>query len=63
MREKVKEKGWGGGGGVGKETVSSFSPSRSFFLARPFALAPLGLKEMETTSTQLTSSRKRPVNP
>ena len=25
MRKKVKEKGWGGGEGVGKETVSSFS--------------------------------------
>ena len=34
-----------------------------FFLSRLFVLAPRGLKETETTSTQPTSSLKRPFNP
>ena len=57
--------GEGGGGGGRKETVSFPSPPlpiRVFFLSRLFVLAPLGLKETETTSTQPTSSLKRPFN-
>ena len=68
-KKKTKDRRglWGGGGGGGrKETVSFPSPPhpiRVFFLSRLFVLAPLGLKETETTSTQPTSSLKRPFNP
>ena len=60
--------GEGGGGGVADERkLFPFLPrpslSGSFFLSRLFVLAPLGLKETETTSTQPTSSLKRPFNP
>ena len=59
--------GEGGGGGADKRKLFPFLPrpslSGSFFLSRLFVLAPLGLKETETTSTQPTSSLKRPFNP
>ena len=55
------------GGGGEKTNCFLFFPAPPhpvpFFLARPFALAPLGLKETETTSMRPTSSRKRPLNP
>ena len=38
--EKKKKKKKGGRGGVGKETVSSFSPSRSFFPRAFFCACP-----------------------
>ena len=59
--------GEGGGGGADQRKKFRFLPrptqSGSFFLSRLFVLAPLGLKETETTSTQPTSSLKRPFNP
>ena len=59
--------GVGGGGGADERKQFRFLPrpslSGSFFLSRLFVLAPLGLKETETTSTQPTSSLKRPFNP
>ena len=44
----------GGGGGEGNCFLSFPAPPHPvpFFLARLFALAPLGLKETETTATQ-----------
>ena len=69
-KKKTKDRRglWGGGGGGADERkLFRFLPrpslSGSFFLSRLFVLAPLGLKETETTSTQPTSSLKRPFNP
>ena len=64
--EEGEEERRGGGGGEKRKWLLSFPPPPHpvpFFLARLFVLASLGLKETETTSTQPTSSRKRPFNP
>ena len=66
-KKKTKDRRGLGGGGADERKLFPFLPrpslSGSFFLSRLFVLAPLGLKETETTSTQPTSSLKRSFNP
>ena len=57
-RRRGRVKGGGGGGTKGNCSLSFRAPPHPVPL-----LAPLGLKETETTSTPPTSSLKRPFNP